>query len=150
MRAKLLLALVVGLLVAADEPKDAGKKDLQKLEGAWKAASLVYNGKDLTAEGKGNFRLVFKGGQATLGGNDAIKKEYATITFKLDPSTDPPCVDMTITAGVQKDAVIEGIYKLKGDEFTICAKVFGKERPAKFESPDGSSIVLLVLKREKP
>jgi uncharacterized protein (TIGR03067 family) len=150
MRAKLLLALAVGLLTAAEAPKETASKDLKKLQGAWKSASLVYNGKDLSAEGKGNFRLVFKGDRATVEGNDAIKKEYARVTFKLDPTTTPPCVDITVTGGVQKDAVIEGIYKLKGDEFTVCAKILGKERPAKFESPEGSSIVLLVLKRDKP
>jgi hypothetical protein len=39
---------------------------------------------------------------------------------------------------------------VKDEEMTICAKVFGnKERPTDFESPEGASIVLLVLKRDK-
>ena len=99
---------------------------------------------------KYKLKFVFKGDQASVEGNAAVKKEYAKISFKLDPSTTPGCVDMTIGAGVQKDAVIEGIYQLKDDELRICARVFGKDRPIEFSSPEGSSIVLLVLKREKP
>lgn len=78
-----------------------------------------------------------------------MTQEYATITFKVDPGTSPRCLDMTITAGSQKDLVIEGIYELKDDEFKICAKLLGKDRPLKFESPEGASLVLLVLKREQ-
>ena len=56
---------------------------------------------------------------------------------------------LVIAAGVQKDAVLEGIYQIKDDELTICAKVFGMERPTEFVSKEGSSTVLLVLKKEK-
>ena len=37
--------------------------------------------------------------------------------------------------------------QLKDDELRICAKVFGTDRPSEFKSPDGSSIVLLKLKK---
>jgi uncharacterized protein (TIGR03067 family) len=137
------------LLVAADDAKDAGKKELAKLDGTWTISELLYNGKDIVAAGKANFKFTFKDGQATIEGNDEVKKEYAKITFKLDPAYNPKLADMTVAAGVQKDAVIEGIYELKDDEFKLCAKVLGKERPTKFESPEGTSIVLMTLKREK-
>jgi uncharacterized protein (TIGR03067 family) len=56
-------------------------------------------------------------------------------------------MDITIAAGSQTDATMEGIYELKDDELRICAKVFGKDRPSEFAAPEGSSIVLLTLKR---
>ena len=148
MKPQLLLVLATGFLLAADDAETPGKKELEKLEGTWTTAALQYNGKDLAEKYK--LKFVFKGDQASVEGNAAVKKEYAKILFKLDPSTTPCCVDMTIGAGVQKDAVIEGIYQLKDDELRICARVFGKDRPLEFSSPEGSSIVLLVLKREKP
>jgi len=145
---KFLLSLVfTGLFLAAEPPKDAAKAELAKLQGSWTTASLQYNGKDITAKYK--LKFVFKEDQATIEGSDAVKKEYAKITFKLDPSTNPACVDMIIAGGTQKDAVIEGIYELKDDRLKICAKVFGKDRPGEFASAEGSSTVLLVLMREK-
>jgi uncharacterized protein (TIGR03067 family) len=144
----LALMLVTGFLLAADAPKDASKEELAKLEGTWNTASLQYNGKDITEKYK--LKFVFKGDQASIEGSDAVKKEYPKIKFKLDPKATPASVDMTVAGGVQAEAVIEGIYELKDDQLKICAKVFGKDRPAEFSSPEGSSIVLIVLKREKP
>ena len=148
MRFKGLMVLAVALLVGADEAGDAGKKELKKFQGTWEMDKLEYNGKDESDKYK--FKLVVKGDQGTVVGNDRVRKEYARVTLKLDPGTTPRSVDMSVTAGSQKDNVIEGIYRLKGDELTICAKVVGKERPTRFESPEGDSIALVVFKREKP
>lgn len=144
----LLLLVGAGFGVAADND-DAVKKEVAKLQGTWTATSLRWNGKDMGTEGKLAIQFVFKDDQATVKSSKDVEKEYAKITFKLDPSTSPAIVDMLVSAGVQKDAKIEGIYKIKDDELTICAKVFGVDRPTEFESPGGSSIVLLVLKKEK-
>jgi uncharacterized protein (TIGR03067 family) len=127
----------------------APEKKADKLDGTWVPSKLVYNGKDLTNDNKVKFKLVFKGKQVTVAGTEAVEKEYAKLTFKLDPSTTPKLIDLTVSAGIQKDAVMEGIYELTKDELKICTKVFGKDRPAEFSSPMGSSIVLLVLKRDK-
>jgi len=135
--------------VKPDEASDAVERELKKLEGTWSTKELIYNGKDFLASGKSNFNFVFKGAEATIEGNDAVKKEYAKIRVKLDLTTKPKTMDITVAAGIQKDAVIEGIYELKEDELKICAKVFGNERPTEFSSPEGASVVLLVLKREK-
>jgi len=148
MTAKSLLVLACGFLVAADDAADkAAKKEVAKLQGTWKATSLQYNGKDIAD--KYPIQLVFKDDLATVASSKEVEKEYTKITFKPDPSTDPMCVDLVIAAGVQKDAVLEGIYKIKDDELTICAKVFGKERPTEFASKEGTSIVLIVLKKDK-
>ena len=148
MKMQFMLVAAAGLLLAADAAKDAGKEVLTKMKGSWSATSLQYNGKDITEKYK--LKFVFKGDLATVEASAAVKREYPKIKFKLDPSTTPACVDMTIAGGVQDALVIEGIYELKGDQLKICAKVLGKDRPAEFASPEGSSIVLLVLTRAKP
>jgi uncharacterized protein (TIGR03067 family) len=145
MKVKALGIVAVVLLIGAD---DAAKKDQEKIQGTWETTAITYNGKDLADEIK--LKFVFKGKEATVEGNDEVQKDYAKFTFKLDPSTNPRCMDITVAEGNQKDTAIEGIYELKGDELRICAKVIGKDRPTKFASPEGESIALLVLKRVKP
>jgi uncharacterized protein (TIGR03067 family) len=135
--------------IRADEASDAVARELKKLQGTWSTAALTYNGKDFLADGKSGFNFVFKGDEAAIEGNDKVKKEYAKIKVKIDLTVTPKIMDISVIGGVQKDAVIEGIYELKGDELKICARVFGKDRPTEFVAPGGSSIVLLVLKREK-
>src|SRR5689334_18846754 len=102
MTAKAGLILVAALIIAADDPKAAVKKDLDKIQGSWTAESIHFNGTEY-ADGQGKIKLVLKGDKATVQASAKVKKEYAKISMKLDPSTDPKCIDMTVTAGVQKD-----------------------------------------------
>jgi uncharacterized protein (TIGR03067 family) len=145
MKARALVLVGAILLVAAD---DAAKKDQDKLQGRWEAIAIEYNGKDLKADGV-KLTFNFKGNKATIEGTEEITKDFSGFTFKLDPSTNPKCIDMTVTGGDQKDSVIEGIYEFKGEEFRLCAKITAKERPAKFASPEGEFIGLVTLKRIK-
>jgi uncharacterized protein (TIGR03067 family) len=145
-----VLGVLIAGLSARGEPPAEVKKELERLQGKWEFVSLVYNGKDFFADGKARFDFVIKGDHVTVEGNDAVRKEYATLRLKPDPQTTPHCLDIVVTGGAQKDAVIEGIYELKGDELRICAKIGAKERPTEFASPEGASIVLAVLKKAKP
>ncbi len=92
---------------------------------------------------------MIKGDVAAVEGNDAVKKEYTKLKMKLDPSTMPKCLDITIVGGVQNEMVMESIYEVKGDELKLAVKVVGKERPGKFESAEGESVALLKLKRQQ-
>jgi uncharacterized protein (TIGR03067 family) len=147
-----LACLIACLWLVADSPseKDAVKKMPPKLDGTWTPTSLIYNGKDMTKNKKTQFRFVFNGDEAVVEGSKDVRKEYARLKVKLDPAFDPKIIDIMIGGGTQEGVKIEGIYKLADDELTICAKVFGGDRPTEFASPEGGSIVLLVLKRNKP
>lgn len=137
------LILVTCLLGGGDAKQD--KKEVEKFQGTWTVSELTYNGKD---HSKLKFNFVFKGSEVVVEGDEKVKVEYAKLKFKVDKSTTPKLFDMTITDGIQKDAAMEGIYEFKSaDELRICACVLGKDRPAEFSSPDGKSIVLMVLKR---
>jgi uncharacterized protein (TIGR03067 family) len=139
--------VVVAIGTVAAEP-DPAKKDVDALQGAWTVESLEYNGKQLKDKYKISFTC--QGDVMTVVGDGKVRKEYAKLKMKLDPATMPKCVDVTVVGGVQNDAKMEGIYEVKGDELRLCIKVFGgMERPGEFKSPDGSSIVLLTLRRQK-
>jgi uncharacterized protein (TIGR03067 family) len=137
-QASLLIGLA--LVVGAPAPKDA-KADPSKVEGDWVAESYILGGKESEREKGRVFR--FADGKITMVG----RRE--DVEYKLDPKADPPHIDL-IPIGKEKADPILGIYKLDGDTLVICFPKGGKaDRPAKFESPDGSQIVLLKLKREK-
>jgi uncharacterized protein (TIGR03067 family) len=142
MRAKLGCALIAIILLGAGQATDE-KKEAAKLQGTWNLDAITYDGEEL----KIKFKIVFKGNEGVVEGNDRVQTEYAKIKFKLDPASTPRGMDITITGGSQTDATMKGIYELKDGELRICAKVFGTDRPSEFKSADGSSIVLLTLKK---
>jgi uncharacterized protein (TIGR03067 family) len=132
------MLLAITLTIAAPGPKDA-KADPPKIEGNWVLESYVLGGKEVDRE-KG---VVFKfaDGRLTVGTEPEM-------TYLLDPKADPPRVDLFAGKGKQKS--ILGIYKFKGETLVICFPHNGDAgRPTKFESPDGTNIVLLTLNREK-
>ena len=53
------------------------------------------------------------------------------------------------TGGPLKGKTIPAIYELKGDGLTICYDMELKAKPAKFESPADSQVLLVPYKREK-
>jgi len=148
MKLRCLVLLSVAGILGADQ-KDSGKADLKTVQGKWKTTKLVYNGGDVDVEGKGKISLAFKGATASVQAGKEVTKEYAKVKFTFDPSVKPACVDAEVLIGAQKGAKMEGIYKLEKDRLTICIKVLGMDRPAKFESPAGESVALIVLERVK-
>jgi uncharacterized protein (TIGR03067 family) len=143
------LLLLVLVLPAADKKEAAPTGDLKKMQGAWKAARVVYNGDTLPADAEGKFKLTIKGKIGTLDAHKSVKGEYARFEFTLDETTKPRCMDVNVLLGGQKGVTLEAIYKLDGDKLTICTKVLGMNRPAKFASPAGESVALIELERVK-
>jgi uncharacterized protein (TIGR03067 family) len=147
MKTRCLALLVVGLLLAADAPKDAKKKDLDKLQGTWTASSVEYNGDKVL--GDKEFKVVIEGDKLTVKSEAAEVSKYGTATLKIDPTTTPKIMDVSIIKGDEKGTTFEAIYDVDKDEWKVCLKPFGKERPGKFESKGDSGDVLIVFKREK-
>ena len=146
MKTRCLAVLAVGLLLAADA-KDDKKKELDKLQGNWTATTIEYNGEKVLGGGVKELTVVVEGDKLTVKGEDEEVKKYGKATLTIDPSTTPKILDVSITSGDEKGTKFEAIYEVDKDEWKLCLKPFGKERPAKFESKDGD--VLIVFKREK-
>ncbi len=141
-----LLVLAVGLLVAADAPKDdEANNELKKLEGTWLVISGEDNGKKLSDETLKNARLTFEGEKHTVKAGDTTYKG----THKLDPTKQPKAIDIMDTEGPFKNKTVLGIYALDGDEFKLCYAAPGKDRPKDFSGKEGTGNYYHVWKREK-
>lgn len=93
--------------------------------------------------------MIFKDDTIAADGDFPDKDKYAKFTYKLDPSTTPKIMDVTITAGEEKGTTFEGIYELDKDKLKICLRILGKERPSEFATKANSNLVLLTLERAK-
>jgi len=136
------LLTFISLAVHAQESKEA-KGDAKKFAGVWTVDGLTYDGE----AHKLKFKITFKGDIGVVEGNDEVQREYARIRFKLDPDAKVKKLDVTVVGGSQTDSKMQGIYEFRDDELRLCVRVFGSERPKDFAAPEGSSTVLIVLKK---
>jgi uncharacterized protein (TIGR03067 family) len=143
MKRAVLLLLAAGALAAADAPADAGKKDLERMQGDWAADSYVIDGMKLPDDdAQALFRTV-KGDAYTV---SRYKKVAGKGTIKLDASKKPKAID-ALPAG--RDKPLLGIYEFDCDKLKLCFAGPGKDRPAAFTSAEGSGHTLSVWAREK-
>jgi hypothetical protein len=62
----------------------------------------------------------------------------------LNPGKTPKEIDV-----MHDNKTSHGIYQLKGDELTVCIDENEGPRPTEFKSPEGSTCLLMLLRREK-
>ncbi len=146
MRLPALLVVAVGLLLAADDPKDdAVKKEMAKFQGTWKFVSMEVEGQKKPPDDFNKYTVVLQGDQWTVSEGDKIA---AKVTFKLDPTKKPKTIDLI---DAEKKRLMRGIYTLEGDKLTVCDRGSEKgDRPTEFATKPDSGLVLVVLKRVKP
>ena len=142
---KVLTLLVVGLLLAADAPKEDPKKDAEKMAGEWTMASGERDGQAIPDEFRTGLKRTVKDDEYI------VTKDGETIgkgKFTLDPSKKPKTIDITLSEGEQKGMVIRGIYELDGDTFKICYAQPGVDRPKEFVTKDSAGVSMSVWKRK--
>jgi len=141
---KLLLVVAVGLLIAADKPKDdTAKKDLEALQGDWTLVSGERNGEKFPEELLKSLKRTIKGDKATITRDG---ETIATGTMTLDTSKKLKTIDVKLEG---MDQTIKGIYELEGETFKMCYAMPGGDRPKEFASKEGSGITLAVWKKAK-
>lgn len=137
-------ALFVALTLAAPALKDPPKKELN-IVGEWVVESQTTGGRVLktTAEvtymfgADGGWTITRKAGKAVGVGSR---------TYTVDPKADPPAIDMKLSAAAARPTY-QGIVKVDGDRLTLCYTRSGEDRPTRFESPEGSNVILIILRR---
>ena len=122
------------------------EKEVKKFQGAWTIESSVTGGKEIPAGDLKEFILTFEGEKHTLKKGDEV---IQVGTQKIDPSKSPKTIDVTMTEGPNKGAVMLGIYEIDGDTLKVCFDPQGKKRPTEFKSGPGSVNFVNVHKRVK-
>jgi len=134
--------LLAGSIVAAD---DKDKFDAGKMVGTWTYVSGEKNGAKVDPE-------------TLKGGTVKITKETITlespqgkfvIKYTLDTKNSPVSLAMEMTESpFGAGAMAKGIIDVKSDELKLCYATEG-DAPKKFETKEGSSSHLFVLKKSK-
>jgi uncharacterized protein (TIGR03067 family) len=136
------MIVVVSLLLAADEPDDAVKKEQEKLRGTWTPTAQEAKGERQEMDKLKKHTWTFEDDKITIN-DDTRSREHS---FKLDPAKTPKTIDIADKKG---DPIGLGIYKLDGDTLTIAITKPNADRPTEFTTKKDSSHVVVVLKREK-
>jgi uncharacterized protein (TIGR03067 family) len=129
----------------ADDKADL-EKEAKKFQGTWTFESSEAGGKALSAEDLAGLVVIFEGDKHTVKKGDQV---IQVGTQKFDPSKSPKAIDVTMTEGPSKGALMLGIYEFDGDTLKVCFDFQGKQRPTEFKSAPGSSTFLNVHKRVK-
>ncbi|HEX3152047.1 MAG TPA: TIGR03067 domain-containing protein [Gemmataceae bacterium] len=143
---KFLSISVVLLLVGADTPADAVKKDLAQLEGEWSMVSGEREGQAIPEQYLKSGTRTFKDGVVTVKFGDML---LMTAKVTLDASKSPKTVDYDVTDGMFKGKKQLGIYELDGDTAKFCFANPGDERPTSFKTKAGSGQTSTVWKKSK-
>jgi len=117
------------------------KTDHDRLQGTWVLVSGERGGEPPPEGFLGGFKLTFAGDKFSIQLKGETKGPGA---YMLDPAKTPREINLT-----PDGQNLRGIYRLKGDELTLCLDENRGPRPTEFKSPAGTNHLLLVLRREK-
>jgi uncharacterized protein (TIGR03067 family) len=141
-----LVLTATGGTGAREDDKADVEKELKQLQGTWTFESVEVGGeKEPAADFKG-MTVTFEGDKFTVKKGDEV---IQVGTEKLDPFKSPKTVDVTVAEGLNKGAVMLGIYEISGDTLKVCFDPEGKKRPTEFKSASGSQTFVNVHKRVK-
>jgi uncharacterized protein (TIGR03067 family) len=135
--------LLFGLAVAVGAPALKEAKPDPSPVGEWTVESSVFGGKDDGVMREAPIeKIVITPDRWTVVRNGDLR---GGSQIAINPKKDPPEIDFDPGMGA---GGIKGIYRLDGDTLTVCYTLRG-DRPTKVESPAGSQIQMMTLKRIK-
>ena len=134
------------LLVGADAPADAGKKDRAALAGEWAMVSGERDGQPIPPQYLKGGRRVFMDGEVTVTLGDTLLMKAKVV---LDPGKTPKAIDYDVTDGFFKGKKQLGIYEIDGDTVKFCFAIPDQDRPTDFTAKAGSGRTLSTWKRAK-
>jgi uncharacterized protein (TIGR03067 family) len=149
----LLVALFSSLVLGAGHDNSNGantKEEVQKLQGIWQVTKFIDHSEDAapTDEIKG-FTFEFQADRLTMRKSKDDKGREQK--YNLNPSKKPKWIDIGVREG---SPLGEGIYKLEGDQLTIC--VVGSTnsknptlRPSEFKAKKDRHSLFVLKKVDK-
>jgi uncharacterized protein (TIGR03067 family) len=146
---RLSLFVACGLVATAWAWDDATKKDLEALQGEWRASEVTSEGQKTSDTEARMFRIGVKGDVLTLGAGGEDRKAR----FKIDPAKTPKEIDLTWLDGPGKGSTIPGIYAIEKGRWKLCVPNPRKEeagdRPKTFTAAAGEGRMLFLLEPAK-
>jgi len=136
-----LPAFGIALTVTAPNKEDPKKSETPSIVGEWQCTKLVGGGQefpDPKEVAQLGFEFTADGKCRCHFGND-LEGPYTT-----DMTKDPAVLEFKDSKTEKKRQMI---YKVEKDTLTICLAEGNAERPTKFESPAGTSIMLMTFRR---
>jgi uncharacterized protein (TIGR03067 family) len=145
MRALMVIG-IIGLLVGADAPSDAVKKEMALFEGEWSLESGEREGQAFPEDTVKSMRREVKDGVSTvtIGDRVVIKSK-----FTVDPSKKPRQIDFEAIEGEAKGTKLHGVYEFDGDTLKLCLTLADQDRATDFTTKADSGRTLTVWKKVK-
>jgi len=135
----------VALVILAGAGQDAGKKELDKIQGEWTIHSLEVNGADVPVEKLDGTTLTVKGDSYVV----KVKDRTFTCQVTLRPDRDPRELDILYLDGDKKDQTGKGIYQIDGEKLKICRGLNpDQDRPRDFATLAGTGVFCVVWKKK--
>src|ERR1700722_12242868 len=134
-----LVLTATGETGARADNKAVVDKELKKFQGTWTFESVEAGGKEEPAADFKGMTVTFEGDKFTVKKGDEV---IQAATQKLDPSQSPKPIDVAVAEGLNKGAVMLGIYEISGDTLKVCFDSEGKKRPTEFKSASGSQVLV--------
>jgi uncharacterized protein (TIGR03067 family) len=143
---RLLLALWIAL-APSDDPSPTVRDELARHQGAWIVLASVRDGEEADPETIATIRRVVERDHVHW---ERDGKRFAGTTLVLDPTCDPPSIDLIPDGGQARGQHVLGIYRLDGDTLTTCIADAGRPRPTEFAAGPGSKQTLMTFRRAQP
>jgi len=139
--------LILALTLGAPALKDA--KPAPDLIGLWELEQSFSNGKDATKRRDAPLRYEFrKDGTYVIYEGD--KEIVGPRDFQIDPKGNPATLDSNTTKSLGGEPAFSlAIYKIEGDQLTICKVMPGKARPTVFQTSPESPNYMMIFRRVK-
>jgi uncharacterized protein (TIGR03067 family) len=123
----------------------ASRKDLEHLQGAWRAVSVEVDGSPVACHHFENATLVIAGDRFTLRNPLPDADQTTEGVFRVDAATVPKGLVLALDNGQS----IQEIYELDGDTLKVCYPIRPGNRPTDFKASPRLGLSVVVYERDR-
>ena len=119
--------------------------DMNRMQGTWQMVAMNREGDSEPLDGSlAKLQLTVKGDSRTVQAGAVV---YSEARYRINPTAEPPAIDVTVSQGGSRGQVMLGIYEIQNDRLRVSLAAGGRERPRDFSPKAGSGQTLQELKR---